>query len=103
MKITTIKKELNTYLPLLTEKQQELLLNMAKSILHVDPSSQRISVKQYNKEIEKSEKQIADGLYTTQEDVEKEVLGLDQTQKYLEGKTPKKVIVVHNKIVNIVI
>jgi len=39
----------------------------------------------------------------TKEQVEKEVLALEQTQKYLEGKTPKKVIVVHNKIVNIVI
>ncbi|MES2138072.1 MAG: class I tRNA ligase family protein [Bacteroidota bacterium] len=39
----------------------------------------------------------------SKEDVEKEVLNLDQTQKYLEGKAPKKVIVVHNKIVNIVI
>ncbi|MES2593457.1 MAG: class I tRNA ligase family protein [Bacteroidota bacterium] len=38
----------------------------------------------------------------SKEDVEKEVLTLDQTHKYLEGKTPKKVIVVHNKIVNIV-
>jgi len=37
------------------------------------------------------------------EDVEKLVLELEQTQKYLEGKTPKKVIVVPNKIVNIVI
>ncbi len=39
----------------------------------------------------------------SKEEVEKEVLTLEQTQKYLEGKTPKKVIVVHNKIVNIVI
>ncbi len=39
----------------------------------------------------------------SKEDVEKEVLILDQTRKYLEGKTPKKVIVVHNKIVNIVV
>ena len=42
-------------------------------------------------------------LSLTKEQVEKEVLTLEQTQKYLEGKTPKKVIVVHNKIVNIVI
>jgi hypothetical protein len=75
MKNTAIKKELNTYLPLLTAKQQELLLDMAKNILHVDTSSQRISVKQYNKEIAKAEKQIADGEYTTQEDLEKEVKG----------------------------
>jgi leucyl-tRNA synthetase len=42
-------------------------------------------------------------LSLTKEQIEKEVLNLEQTQKYLEGKTPKKVIVVHNKIVNIVI
>ncbi len=39
----------------------------------------------------------------SKEDVEKLVLELEQTQKYLEGKSPKKVIVVPNKIVNIVI
>ncbi|MGB3947622.1 MAG: class I tRNA ligase family protein [Bacteroidia bacterium] len=39
----------------------------------------------------------------SKEEVEKEVMTLEQTKKYLEGKTPKKVIVVHNKIVNIVI
>ena len=39
----------------------------------------------------------------SKEDVEKEVLLLEQTHKYLEGKIPKKVIVVPNKIVNIVI
>ena len=42
-------------------------------------------------------------LSLSKEAVEKEVLSLEQTQKYLEGKTPKKVIVVHNKIVNIVV
>jgi leucyl-tRNA synthetase len=42
-------------------------------------------------------------LALTKEQIEKEVVSLEQTQKYLEGKTPKKIIVVHNKIVNIVI
>ena len=42
-------------------------------------------------------------LSLSREDIEKEVLTLEQTQKYLEGKTPKKIIVVHNKIVNIVV
>jgi leucyl-tRNA synthetase len=42
-------------------------------------------------------------LSLSKESIEKEVLSLEQTQKYLEGKTPKKVIVVHNKIVNIVV
>ena len=42
-------------------------------------------------------------LSLTKEQIEKEVMTLEQTQKYLEGKAPKKIIVVHNKIVNIVI
>ena len=39
----------------------------------------------------------------SREEVEKTALSNEQTQKYLEGKTPKKVIVVPGKIVNIVI
>ena len=38
----------------------------------------------------------------SKEDVEKIVLSNEQTAKYLDGKAPKKVIVVPNKIVNIV-
>ena len=38
----------------------------------------------------------------SKENVEKTVLANEQTAKYLDGKTPKKVIVVPNKIVNIV-
>ena len=38
----------------------------------------------------------------TAKEVEAEVLAFEQTQKYLEGNTPKKVIVVPGKIVNIV-
>ncbi|MCX6183362.1 MAG: leucine--tRNA ligase [Bacteroidetes bacterium] len=42
-------------------------------------------------------------LSLTKELVEKEVIGMEDTQRYLEGKTPKKVIVVTGKIVNIVV
>ena len=38
----------------------------------------------------------------SKEDVEKTVLANEQTEKHLDGKAPKKVIVVPNKIVNIV-
>jgi leucyl-tRNA synthetase len=38
----------------------------------------------------------------SKEDVEKTVLSNEQTAKYLDGKSPKKVIVVPGKIVNIV-
>lgn len=39
----------------------------------------------------------------SKDEIEKEVLTSDEAQKYLEGKTPKKVIVVPNKIVNVVV
>jgi hypothetical protein len=47
----TIKKQVDHYLPLLTDKQQELVLDMIKSLLNVDDSAMRISRKEYNKEI----------------------------------------------------
>jgi len=46
---------------------------------------------------------IQDIMPGTKEQLEKEILTHEQTLKYLEGKPPKKVIVVHNKIVNIVV
>ncbi len=39
----------------------------------------------------------------SKEDIEKEVLANEQSQKYLEGKAPKKIIVVPKKIVNVVV
>jgi leucyl-tRNA synthetase len=39
----------------------------------------------------------------TVQEIEKEVMGRDEVQKYLEGKTPKKIIIVPKKIVNIVV
>jgi len=42
-------------------------------------------------------------LDTSPADIEKEVLANETVQKWLEGKTPKKVIVVPKKIVNVVI
>ena len=40
---------------------------------------------------------------TSKEEIEKHALARESSAKWLEGKTPKKVIVVPNKIVNIVI
>ncbi|MEX2485437.1 MAG: class I tRNA ligase family protein [Brumimicrobium sp.] len=39
----------------------------------------------------------------SKEDVEKEVLAMEKAQQYLEGKAPKKVIVVPGRIVNVVV
>ncbi|MCC6691386.1 MAG: class I tRNA ligase family protein, partial [Bacteroidia bacterium] len=37
------------------------------------------------------------------QEIEKEVLDSEEAKKYLEGKTPKKIIIVPKKIVNIVL
>jgi hypothetical protein len=73
MTTAQVKKQLDAYLPLLTLSQQELLLNMAKNILYAEPSSKRISIKQYNKEIEEAEARIAKGQYKTHEQAVKEL------------------------------
>jgi hypothetical protein len=51
MTATAIKKQVDNYLPLLTSKQQILVLEMIKSMLNVDKDFKRITRKQYNKEI----------------------------------------------------
>jgi hypothetical protein len=73
MTAITIKKKLDEYLPLLTIKQQELLLEMVITILKVEPNTKRISVKQYNKELAKSEKSISKGDFISQKELEKKV------------------------------
>ena len=45
--------------------------------------------------------EVANG--TSKEDVEKMALANPNSAKWMDGKTPKKVIVVPNKIVNIVL
>lgn len=52
MTTTAIKKQVDNYFPLLSTKQQTLVLEMIKSFLNVDKDVNRISLKQYNKEIE---------------------------------------------------
>jgi hypothetical protein len=72
MTTKAIKKQLDSYIPLLTQKQQELLLDMVKNILHIEPDTKKISRKQYNKDLLAAEKQIKNGHFTSQKDLEKE-------------------------------
>ncbi len=73
MTTAAIKKQFDGYLPLLTVKQQELLLEMVKSFLNVDAGTKRISKKQYNKEIDAAVKRIEKGEFITHEDAVKEL------------------------------
>jgi hypothetical protein len=51
---TTLKKQFDSYLPLLTPKQQVLVLEMVKNFLNIETGNKRITKKQYNKEIEEA-------------------------------------------------
>lgn len=73
MTTTAIKKQLDSYLPLLSKKQQTLLLEMVKSFLNVDKETKRITRKQYNKEINEAVSRIEKGDFVTQQDALKEL------------------------------
>lgn len=73
MTATAIKKQFDGYLPLLSVKQQALLLEMAKSLLHIDKETKRISKKQYNKEINEAVARIEKGKFVTHQDAQKEL------------------------------
>jgi uncharacterized protein (DUF2164 family) len=65
MTTTAIKKQVEDYLPMLSTKQQVLVLEMIKSLLHVDNDSKRISRKQYNQELDEAAKRIENGNSTS--------------------------------------
>ncbi len=67
MPTATIKKQFDTYLPLLTESQQTLLLDMVKNFLNVDASAKHISKKQYNKELDEAVARIEGREFVTHE------------------------------------
>ena len=73
MTTTAIKKQLDSYLPLLSKKQQTLLLEMVKSFLNVDKETKRITRKQYNKEINEAVSRVEKGDFVTHQDAIKEL------------------------------
>jgi len=73
MTATAIKKQVDNYLPLLSSKQQTLVLEMIKSFLNVDKDVKRISRKQYNKEINDSVARIEKGNSVSHKDALKEL------------------------------
>lgn len=73
MTTTAIKKQVDSYLPLLTTKQQTLVLEMIKSLLNVDSDTEPISRKQYNKELDEAVARIENGTFVSHKDAVKEL------------------------------
>lgn len=70
---TAIKKQVNNYFPLLSEKQQALIFDMIKSFLNIENDNERISQKQYNKEVNDAVSRIDNGNFVTHQDALKEL------------------------------
>ncbi len=68
MSSLALKKQFDSYLPLLSSKQQNLVLEMVKSFLNVDSDEKRISKKQYNKELEDAIARIEKGEFLSHEE-----------------------------------
>lgn len=75
MRTTKIKNQVIDYLPMLSPRQQSLVLEMIKSFLNVEPESKslRASAEEYNKELDDAIERIEQGKSITHEQVIKEL------------------------------
>ena len=67
-----IDKQIIDFLPLLGKEEKKTILGFIKSVVKIKEQPQRISIKQYNLEIDEAMARIDAGEYITQEEVEKE-------------------------------
>ena len=72
MATPSLNTELIKYLSLLTPEQKKSVLTLIKSFVTPEIKSGRISIEQYNKEIQEAMAEAAAGDYITQEELEKE-------------------------------
>jgi predicted transcriptional regulator len=73
MTTAAIKKQVDNYLPLLSSKQQTLVLEMIKSFLNLDNDVKRITKKQYNKEIDEAVERIENGDFISHKEALQEI------------------------------
>ena len=74
MAAKSLDVEIQKYLPLLGKEEKKSLLGVIKSFLNLKKEeSSRISIEQYNKEIDEALAEFKAGKYTTQEELEKEM------------------------------
>ena len=73
METNAIKEQVDNYLPLLSSKQQSLILEMIKSFLNIEIDKDRISQKQYNKEINDAVTRIENDDFVSHKDALREL------------------------------
>ena len=67
-----IDKQIIDFLQLLGKEEKKTILGFIKSVVKIKEQPKRISIKQYNIEIDEAMARIDAGEYITQEEVEKE-------------------------------
>ena len=73
MKEQALNQEFYRYFNRLSKVQKESMLSLVKSFLEMsEETPKRVSVKQYNKELEEAEKRISKGDYATHESLKAE-------------------------------
>ncbi|MCF0057945.1 hypothetical protein [Dyadobacter sp. CY356] len=71
MQTKTIDNEIALYLTLLNKEEKESILGLIKSFLKSkNGENDRISIEQYNNELDEAVKRIKNGVYLSQEEVE---------------------------------
>jgi len=72
MATKSLDNQILQYLPLLEKDEKQSILSVIRSFLKGKEKPQRLTIEQYNKELEEAEARIDAGFYTTQEELEKE-------------------------------
>ncbi|MCC6516706.1 MAG: hypothetical protein IT275_10175 [Chitinophagales bacterium] len=65
-----IDRQIVDYLPLLGKEEKKTILDFIKSHIKIKDKPERISIEQYNKELEAAEARIDAGEFYTQEEIE---------------------------------
>ena len=74
MATMSLDNEIKKYLPLLGSEEKQSILSVIKSFLKLkdtSQSSERITIEQYNKELDEAEARMDAGEFYTQEEAEK--------------------------------
>lgn len=65
-----IDRQIVDYLPLLGKEEKKTILDYIKSYVKIKDKPERISIEQYNKELDAAEARIDAGEYYTQDEIE---------------------------------
>lgn len=74
MSLSVLEQEMSQYFTQLNTEEKKSIVNMIKTFLQTrKQDNNRVTIEQYNKELEESERQIEDGKFVTQDELEKEM------------------------------